>query len=96
LFYFGMPHEMSNMARGSAINKAGFDVITGDPSLEIAGHAGRPQTAIFDPTRIRSRFAAFNPANRDSADLLASYLMPAATTGLLGYGLLNNQDAYSR
>jgi hypothetical protein len=45
---------------------------------------------------IRSRFAAFNPASRDSADLLASYLMPAATTGLLGYGLLNNQDAYAR
>jgi hypothetical protein len=46
--------------------------------------------------QLRSRFAAFNPANRDSADLLASYLMPAATTGLLGYGLLNNQDAYAR
>jgi hypothetical protein len=53
-------------------------------------------TFIFDPSRIRSRFAAFNPANRDSADLLASYLMPATTTGLLGYGLLNNQDAYAR
>jgi hypothetical protein len=60
------------------------------------GIGGVNQGVVFDPKNIRSRFAAFNPANRDSADLLASYLMPAATTGLLGYGLLNNQDAYAR
>jgi hypothetical protein len=71
-FYFGIGHDLSNPARGSAINRGGFDVITGDPSMEIAGKAGRPQTAIFDPSRLRSRFAAFDPARIKEPDLLAA------------------------
>jgi len=73
LFYFGIDPGMSNPARGAAINRAGFDVITGDPSVEIMGVPGKPQTAIFDPSRIRSRFAAFDPARRNESDLLASF-----------------------
>jgi hypothetical protein len=37
---------------------------------------GGPKTnisVVFDPTNIRSRFAAFDPAKRNSTDLLASY-----------------------
>lgn len=71
-FYWGTGHNLSNPARGAAINKAGFDVITGDPALEIAGTPGKPQTAIFDSSRIRSRFAAFDPARINEPDLLAA------------------------
>jgi hypothetical protein len=71
-FYFGIGQDLSNAARGEAINKGGFDVITGDPAFEIAGKAGRPQTAIFDPSRLRSRFAAFDPARVNDPDLLAA------------------------
>jgi len=71
-FYFGIGQDLSNASRGSAINRGGFDVITGDPSMEIAGKAGRPQTAIFDPSRLRSRFAAFDPARVNEPDLLAA------------------------
>lgn len=73
-FYWGIGQDLPNAVRGTAINKAGFDVITGDPSLEIAGKAGKPQTAIFDPSRIRSRFAAFDPARINETDLLAAGL----------------------
>lgn len=41
--------------------------------------------AIFDPKNIRSRFAAFDPARRDSADLLAANPEMGALFGLL-YG----------
>ena len=37
---------------------------------------------------IRSRFAAFDPLRKDSADLLASWLLPAT---MLGYGMYNQQ-----
>jgi hypothetical protein len=42
-------------------------------------------TAIFDPKNIRSRFAAFDPFNRDSANLLAQYGAIAPTTALGAY-----------
>lgn len=44
---------------------------------------------IFDPKNIRSRFAAFDPAKKDSADLLASKLLPAT---MLGYGMANQRS----
>jgi hypothetical protein len=79
-FYWGIGQDLPNSARGAAINRGGFDVITGDPSLEISGKAGKPQTAIFDPSRIRSRFAAFDPARVNETDLLAAGI----PIGLLG------------
>ena len=47
---------------------------------------------VFDPAAIRSRFAAFDPARRDSTDILASYL------GVPGIGMLDAmpQDDQSR
>lgn len=45
--------------------------------------------AIFNPNQIRSRFAAFDPLRKDSANLLASRLLPAT---MLGYGMANQQD----
>ena len=51
--------------------------------------------AIPDPSRIRSRFAAFNPAKRDSADLLAGlapWAMPVGATLLGGSFLLPPEE----
>jgi hypothetical protein len=44
--------------------------------------------AIMDPTRIRSRFAAFDPKKKDSRDLLASM----GLLGLLGAGAYGNEQ----
>jgi hypothetical protein len=41
--------------------------------------------AIFDPKNIRSRFAAFDPFNRDSSNLLAQSAKLAPTTALGAY-----------
>lgn len=43
---------------------------------------GVKNLATFDPSQLRSRFAAFDPLKRNSPDLLAS-LLPITTTGLL-------------
>jgi len=42
--------------------------------VKIGGH---DELVIFDPKDIRSRFAAFDPAKKDSKNILASH--PAAT-----------------
>lgn len=47
--------------------------------------------AVFDPANIRSKFAAFDPANRGSANLLAGLGL-----GGLGYGLLANRQGDQR
>jgi hypothetical protein len=64
----------------------GYDSLTYPNKFEGEGDS----MALFKPNQLRSRFAAFNPALRDSADLLASYLLPASLAGLLGYGLLDD------
>ena len=40
-----------------------------------------PQTiwAFRDPAQLRSRFAAFDPAKRDSSDLMAGFAAPGPT-----------------
>jgi len=46
-------------------------------------------TVIFNPANIRSRFAAFDPARRNEADLLGRAdpeLLKLMAAGLLGYG----------
>lgn len=57
---------------------------------------GGPVTDIFavsNPSRIRSRFAAFDPTKRDSADLLASVAPYAISGSLLGLLGLSPDDA---
>jgi hypothetical protein len=49
---------------------------------------------VFNPKKIRSRFAAFNPAMRDSSDLLAGvapYAIPALGAGLLGATMMPDE-----
>lgn len=56
---------------------------------------GGPTTthyAIKDPSRIRSRFAAFDPAKRDSSDLLAGLAPYIGIGGLLSLGLLDQYE----
>jgi hypothetical protein len=60
-----------------------------DPDMANAlGYKGAKfgdETAIYDPKNIRSRFAAFDPMKRESANLLAqsAKFAPAATLGAL-------------
>jgi len=56
------------------IKKDGYDSI--ENSLELAS---------FDPKNIRSRFAAFDPFNRESSNLLAQSAKLAPTTALGAY-----------
>jgi len=54
---------------------------------EIGGKAN--EMVMFDPSRIRSRFAAFDPARRNEADILGKAdpeLLKLMAAGLLGYG----------
>ena len=46
-----------------------------------------------DNAKMRSRFAAFNPANRDSADLLASLGLPVASASALLSLIYGQEDA---
>jgi hypothetical protein len=46
---------------------------------------------VLDPRNIRSRFAAFSPQKRDSADLLAGLGLPVASTSALA-ALIYGQD----
>lgn len=84
LFYWGMGQDTPVAKKAEAIRKAGFDAIMGDPQLEIAGTPGRPHIMVYEPSQIRSRFAAFDPAKIGTGDLLAS---GAAIMGA-GYSLV--------
>lgn len=80
---------------------------SGDQSFDKIAHGADHYTA-FSPSwydsanqkyiagsgtnQLRSRFAAFNPAKRDSSDLLAGVLPYAAIGGLLGYGMYDEPD----
>ncbi len=63
---FGWPLEESQRPEFmAAVKKAGYDGVRVD-------YDGKPIEYVSpDPTQIRSRFAAFDPAKADSADLLA-------------------------
>jgi hypothetical protein len=71
-----------NIPRGlgrSGMARRGYD------SVEGIGATGQTQTVVIDPAMLRSRFAAFDPARSDSADLLAANPEIGAMFGLL-YG----------
>jgi ADP-Ribosyltransferase in polyvalent proteins len=52
-------------AYANAIKKLGYDTVR---------DRGYAQTAVYDPTSIRSKFAAFDPKRRKEADILAGSL----------------------
>ena len=72
LFYHAMGQDTPVAVKAQAIRDAGYDAIIGDPQKEIAGTPGRPHIMVYDPDQIRSRFAAFDPANQGKGFLLGS------------------------
>ena len=80
LFYFGLDSSLSNVPKGNAIFRSGFDSIHGDPSLEITGIAGKPHSVVDSADNLRSRFAAFDPFRRNAA---IAALMGVAAPDLL-------------
>ena len=71
-----------------ALRRAGGGTMT--DILKNIGYDGTKsarETVIFDPKNIRSRFAAFDPFNRDSSNLLATTapLLPATALGAYMY-----------
>jgi hypothetical protein len=73
-----------------AIKNAGFD------SYQVYEN-GRKNTAVFDPTQIRSKFAAFDPKKKKSGNLSAGIAGAIGAGG--AYGLVNRdpeQEAYEQ
>jgi len=69
-----------------ALRRAGGGTMT--DVLKNIGYDGTKsahETVIFDPKNIRSRFAAFDPFNRDSSNLLATTAPLVPTTALGAY-----------
>jgi len=69
-----------------ALRRAGGGTMT--DILKNIGYDGTKsarETVIFDPKNIRSRFAAFDPFNRESSNLLAQSAKLAPTTALGAY-----------
>jgi len=93
----GMPLLFNNQKRVTATDKWDNDITSNFPdnvseldaqklkALGFTHGAMGTQAAILDPKNIRSRFAAFDPFNRDSSNLLAqsAKFVPAATLGAL-------------
>lgn len=91
----GMPLLFNNQKRVTATDKWDNDITSNFPdnvseldaqklkALGFTHGAMGTQAAILEPKNIRSRFAAFDPFNRESANLLAQYggIAPAATLG---------------
>jgi hypothetical protein len=65
-------------------------------TLGFEGHIGKEgpftQAKIFDPKNIRSRFAKFDPAKKDSANILAGVIPGVGVAGLLGAGAYGQQE----
>lgn len=74
--YGWLANKMSKSDMTNLLKKAGYDGLQ-------APHAGT--TVVFDPSQIRSKFAAFDPSKSGSGNISA---------GLAGAGLLGAQSAY--
>jgi len=73
-----------------SILDAGYDSVIYKNNYEgLVDGEGSDSLIILDPKNIRSRFAKFDPAKKDSADLLASI----GGAGLLGLGLTQRENA---
>jgi hypothetical protein len=57
-----------------AVKNLGFDRLKIENMSDL-GPDNQNQYLTFDPKNIRSRFAAFDPFNKDSANILASALL---------------------
>lgn len=65
---------------GEFLKGLGIDTIQHTPQFRNAQlNLGNTHSIVFDPSHIRSRFAAFDPARAHEPDLLAGYMPPAST-----------------
>lgn len=74
-----------------SLRAAGYDSIAARGGVAGDGGAGR-QVMVFDPSQIRSRFAAFDPAKKDSGDLLAGLAGAAISPAALAEALARLQE----
>ena len=93
----GMPLLFNNQKRVTATDKWDNDITSNFPdnvseldaqklkALGFTHGAMGTQAAILDPKNIRSRFAAFDPFNRESSNLLATTAPLVPTTALGAY-----------
>ena len=80
----------------NAFNEAGFENIVMDASVAFPHMKNIPMGTkhiiTSNPANLRSRFAKFDPAKADSADLLAANPVTAAVPGLLSQQELKNSE----
>ncbi len=93
----GMPLLFNNQKRVTATDKWDNDITSNFPdnvseldaqklkALGFTHGAMGTQAAILDPKNIRSRFAAFDPFNRESSNILATTAPLLPTTALGAY-----------
>jgi hypothetical protein len=60
--------------------------------IDYSNSIGGTEISVVDPSRIRSIFAAFDPARVNESDLLAGLAPYLGVGGLLGLGMYGNQD----
>lgn len=79
-----IPVDWTRNALASVYSNSGFDSVKLSPAdyfdLYKNSYPGAEHTVIFDPSNIRSRFAAFDPARAKEADILAGLGAAAVTT----------------
>lgn len=87
--------DLARFARNQGYGSAKFNDIVdiGSSGMMFTEKAGLPSNnqVIFDPSLIRSRFAAFDPFRRNEADILAG-VAPLAVGSLLGLNTYNNMQ----
>lgn len=69
-----------------ALKKKGID------GVDVKDSGGVFERTVFNPSNIRSRFAAFDPFRRNESDLLAGVAPWAIPGGLFGLMMLGNQE----
>jgi hypothetical protein len=86
-----MYQRINNPAGWDEYDKFGIDELIGQgyDGLKLPDTDGQSTMVAFNPNQYRSVNAAFDPAKKDSSNLLAS----VAGTGLLGGSMLASEDA---
>jgi hypothetical protein len=85
----GIQYDPDDVNLSAILDEAKLEGYDGVKFLDFSDEAGygvyNPAThyAIFNPVNIRSKYAKFDPAKKDSADLLAANPATAAIPGLL-------------
>ena len=78
-------HPIANdffSGEAQAFNDAAAKVLKKD-GVEVNFDSGEKYKIPWNPSQVRSRFAAFDPRRKNSADLLAGLLLPTTMLGLL-------------